>query len=178
MGKIRVAMYVTLDGVMEDPSWTAPYWNDEIANFQLNLLFASDALLLGRITYEEFAAAWPSATDEKGFADRMNDLPKYVVSTTLEEATWNANLIKSNVVQEIKKLKKNKQKMLVYGSAELIETLMRHNLVDEYHLMVFPIVLGTGKHLFKEDIDQKALKLIDSQVTDSGIVISSYVPDM
>ncbi|RNF39883.1 dihydrofolate reductase family protein [Planococcus salinus] len=177
MGKIRVAMYVTLDGVMEDPSWTAPYWNDEIAKFQLDLLFASDALLLGRITYEEFAAAWPSATDEEGFADKMNSIPKYVVTATLKEAEWNAQFIKGNITEEIEKLKATDQNLLVYGSGELIEALMEEKLIDEFHLMVFPIVVGSGKQLFKEGIEQTELELAESSTTETGVVISSYVPE-
>ncbi|ANU26962.1 dihydrofolate reductase family protein [Planococcus versutus] len=177
MGKIIVAMYVTLDGVMEEPSWTAPYWDDELAKFQLDLLFGSDALLLGRVTYEGFAAAWPSAEDEEGFADRINQLPKYIVSTTLQRTEWNARLITSNFVQEVVKLKKTGQRLLVYGSAELIETLLKHDLIDELHLMTFPLVLGEGKRLFKENADQKMFNLQTIRSTDSGVLIASYIPD-
>ncbi|EGA91307.1 pyrimidine reductase [Planococcus donghaensis MPA1U2] len=177
MGKIIVAMYLTLDGVMEEPSWTAPYWDDEIAKFQLDLLFSSDALLLGRVTYEGFAAAWPSAEDEEGFAERINKLPKYVVSTSLKRTEWNARLITSNVAQEVAKLKKTGQRLLVYGSAELIETLLRHDLIDELHLMTFPLVLGEGKRLFKENADQKMFNLQNVRSTDSGVLIASYAPD-
>ncbi|AIY06906.1 pyrimidine reductase [Planococcus sp. PAMC 21323] len=177
MGKIIVAMYLTLDGVMEEPSWTAPYWDDEIAKFQLDLLFGSEALLLGRVTYEGFAAAWPSAEDEEGFAERINKLPKYVVSTSLKRTEWNARLISSNVPQEVTKLKKTGQRLLVYGSAELIETLLKHDLIDELHLMTFPLVLGEGKRLFKENADQKMFNLQNIRWTDSGVLIASYTPD-
>ncbi|ANU09464.1 pyrimidine reductase [Planococcus antarcticus DSM 14505] len=177
MGKIIVAMYLTLDGVMEEPSWTAPYWDDEIAKFQLNLLFRSDALLLGRVTYEGFAAAWPSAEDQEGFANRMNQLPKYVASTTLKRTEWNARLITSNVAQEVAKLKKTGQRLLVYGSAELIETLLKHDLIDEMHLMTFPLILGEGKRLFKENADQKMFNLKEIRSTDAGVLIASYTPD-
>lgn len=177
MGKIVVAMYLTLDGVMEEPSWTAPYWDDEIAKFQLDLLFGSDALLLGRVTYEGFAAAWPAAEDDEGFAERMNKLPKYVVSTSLKRTEWNARLITSHVPQEIAKLKKTGQRLLVYGSAELIETLLKHDLIDELHLMTFPLVLGEGKRLFKENADQKMFNLKEIRSTDAGILIASYTPD-
>ncbi|AAS42123.1 putative secreted protein [Bacillus cereus ATCC 10987] len=98
MGKIIVSMYLSLDGVMEKPAWTAPYFNEEVAKFQSDLLFESEALLLGRVTYQGFAAAWPSMTDEEGFADKMNSMPKFVASTTLEKTEWNANLIKGNIV--------------------------------------------------------------------------------
>ncbi|MBT2571038.1 dihydrofolate reductase family protein [Planococcus sp. ISL-110] len=177
MGKIVVAMYLTLDGVMEEPSWTAPYWDDEIAKFQLDLLFGSDALLLGRVTYEGFAAAWPAAEDDEGFAERMNQLPKYVVSTSLKRTEWNARLITSNAAQEVAKLKKTGQRLLVYGSAELIETLLKHDLIDELHLMTFPLVLGEGKRLFKENADQKMFNLKEIRSTDAGVLIASYTPD-
>jgi len=177
MGKIVVAMYLTLDGVMEEPSWTAPYWDDEIAKFQLDLLFGSDALLLGRVTYEGFAAAWPAAEDEEGFAERMNRLPKYVVSTSLKRTEWNARLITSHVREEVTRLKKTGQRLLVYGSAELIETLLKHDLIDELHLMTFPLVLGEGKRLFKENADQKMFNLKEVRSTDAGVLIASYTPD-
>lgn len=98
MGKIIVSMYLSLDGVMEKSAWTAPYFNEEVAKFQSDLLFESEALLLGRVTYQGFAATWPSMTDEEGFADKMNSMPKFVASTTLEKTEWNANLIKGNIV--------------------------------------------------------------------------------
>src|SRR5205085_8006346 len=126
MRNVIATEYVTLDGVIEEPGWTTPYWNDEIAKFKFDELFASDALLLGRVTYQGFAEAWPSMTDEQGFADRMNSLPKYVASTTLEEAEWNASLIKGNVVEEVSKLKQQPgQNLLVYGSGELVHALMQ-----------------------------------------------------
>ena len=125
MGKIIVSMYLSLDGVMEEPAWTAPYFNEEVAKFQSNLLFESEALLLGRVTYQGFAAAWPSMTDEEGFADKMNSIPKFVASTTLEKTEWNANLIKDNVIEEISKLKEQPgQNLLIYGSGDLTQTLM------------------------------------------------------
>src|SRR5919199_380557 len=99
MRKVVVTEYVTLDGVIENPTWTGPYWNDEIAKFKFDELFESDALLLGRVTYEGFAKAWPSMTDEQGFADRMNSLPKHVASRTLETTEWNASLIKEDVAE-------------------------------------------------------------------------------
>jgi dihydrofolate reductase len=171
--------YITLDGVMEAPNkWSFQFWNDEAAKFKFDELFASDALLLGRVTYQGFAAAWPSVTDEAGFADRMNSLPKYVVSTTLQEAEWNnSTLIKENVVEEVRKLKQQPgQDILVAGSADLLHTLMQAGLVDEYRLMVHPIVLGSGKRLFKEGNATNALKLVDTKTLDTGIVILTYQP--
>lgn len=177
MGKIVVSMYVTLDGIMEMPSWTAPYWNDEIAKFELDLLSASDALLLGRITYEEFSARWPERDNEEGFADRINSMPKYVTTTTLAKAEWNATFIKENAGKEIAELKKANQKLLVYGSGTLVEKLLEHDLVDELHLLTFPLVLGEGKCLFQQGMDSKKFMLIDSQTTETGVVISSYAPE-
>ncbi len=181
MRKIVVSEYVTLDGVMEDPGgggWSFPFWNEEAAKFKFDELFVSDALLLGRVTYEGFAQAWPSMTDEMGFADRMNSLPKYVVSRTLSQGTWNnTTLIKGNPVEEIARLKQQPGlDILVAGSADLVQMLMQHNLVDEYKLMVHPILVGKGKHLFNEGIDKLVMKLVDTKVFSSGIVILTYQP--
>ncbi len=159
MRKVIVSEYVTLDGVMEDPGggeksehggWSFQFWNEEAAKYKFDELFASDALLLGRVTYQGFAKAWPSMTDEHGFADRMNGLPKFVVSTTLEEVEWNnSRLIKGNIAEEVYKLKQQPgQDILVAGSGELVHTLMQHDLIDEYRIMVHPVVLGSGKRLF------------------------------
>jgi len=172
-------MFLTLDGVMEDPQkWSFPYWNDEIAKFKKDELFATDAHLLGRVTYEVFAAAWPSRTDEAGFADRMNGLPKYVVSTTLEKAEWNnSTIIKENIAEEVSKLKRQPgQDILVAGSATLAQTLMRHDLTDEYRLLVYPIVLGSGKRLFK-DGSKAGLKLVETKAFSSGVVLLRYRPE-
>ncbi|PSL40128.1 dihydrofolate reductase [Planomicrobium soli] len=177
MGKIIVSMYVTLDGVIEEPSWTAPYWNEEVANFQHTLLFASDSLLLGRTTYEEFAEAWPKMQDEEGFAERMNSLPKFVASQTLEKSEWNATFLKGNLSEEVQKLKQNDHTMLVYGSARLVQMLLEHDLIDELHMMVFPLVLGEGKRLFKLGQSQKQFSLGASKATTTGIVISSYIAE-
>ncbi len=147
MRKLVASMFVSLDGVMEDPGgaektkhggWTMPYWNGEIGKFKLDELFESDALLLGRVTYQGFAAAWPSRTDKQGFAERMNSIPNYVVSTTLEEVEWNnSRLIKGNVVEEVSKLEQLPgQNILIAGSGELVHTLMKHDLIDEYRLLV------------------------------------------
>src|SRR6266536_2753745 len=155
MRKVIVAMYVSVDGVVEDPGgaegfrhggWTVPYWNDELAEFQSRLLFASDALLLGRVTYEAFAAAWPDMTHEAGeFADRMNSLPKFVATRTLDQLEWNATPLKGDIVEEVAELKQQPgQNLLIYGSGQLVDTLTRDGLIDEYSFMVHPVVLGTG----------------------------------
>ena len=177
VGKLTVSMYVTLDGVMEEPSWTSAYWDDELAQFQLGQLYNNDALLLGRVTYEGFAATWPTAEDEHGFADRMNEIPKYVVSHTLKRTEWNARLINHDFASEIKRLKKTGQRLLVYGSAELIDTLIEHDLVDELHLMTFPLLLGEGKKLFRDGVSPKAFKLLKSFSTDQGVLIANYAPE-
>jgi dihydrofolate reductase len=178
MRKIVVTEFLSLDGVMEEPAWTVPYWNNEIAKFKYDELFASDTHLLGRVTYQGFAAAWPSRTDEQGFADRMNGLPKYVVSTTLEKVEWNnSHLIKQNVAEEVSKLKQLPgQDILVAGSATLVNTLIENDLVDEYHLLIYPVVLGLGKRLFK-DGSKATLKLVEAKSFSSGVVAHIYQPD-
>jgi dihydrofolate reductase len=177
--KIVVTQFITLDGVIEAPNeWSFPYWNDNIAKLKLDELMAADAHLLGRVTYEGFAAAWPDRTDEAGFADRMNNLPKYVVSTTLEKAEWNnSTILKMDVAAQIAELKKQPGgDILVAGSATLVETLIAHDLVDEYHLLTYPIVVGKGKRLFKDGSHTK-LKLIETKPYDSGVVLLRYQPD-
>ncbi len=179
MRKLVVTQFVTLDGVMEDPhKWSFPYWNDEIAKIKYDEMFASDAQLLGRVTYQGFAAAWPSRTDEQGFADRLNSLPKYVVSTTLEKAEWNnSHLIKENIPEEISRLKQQPgQDILVHGSRTLVQTLIQHDLIDQYNLLVYPIVLGNGKRLFK-DGSKANLKLVETKTFSTGVILARYQPD-
>lgn len=178
MRRVIVTEFLTLDGVMEAPDkWSFQFWNEEAAKFKSDELFASDALLLGRVTYQGFASAWPSMTDEEGGADRMNSLPKYVVSTTLEEVEWNnSSLVKGHVAEEVARLKQQPgQNILVEGSAELIQTLMQHDLIDEYRLLVYPVVLGQGKRLFKEGSDTK-LRLVEARAFSSGVVALTYQP--
>ncbi len=130
MRKVVGSEFVSLDGVMDAPDqWHLQFWHEEMGNYKQNELFASDALLLGRVTYEGFAEAWPSITDEDGFADRMNSLPKYVASTTLEETAWNATLIKGDVAEEVSKLKEQPGRdILIAGIADLVHTLTQHDL--------------------------------------------------
>lgn len=153
MGNVIAAEYVTLDGVMEDPTWTGPYWNDELAKLQSDLLFSSDTLLLGRITYQEFAASWPDMEDEEGdFAVRMNTMPKYVASRTLKQAEWNATLLQGGVPEEVLKLKQQPdQNLLIYGSGTLVSTLMQQELIDQYRLIVYPVIMGKGKRLSERE---------------------------
>lgn len=176
MRKVIVSQFMSLDGVIESPDkWQFPYWNDETGQFKQDELFAVDGLLLGRVTYEGFAAAWPSMTDEAGYADRMNSLPKYVVSTTLDKAEWNnSTLIKANVAEEISKLKQQPgQDILVFGSGTLVQTLIQHDLVDQYNLLVYPIVLGSGQRLFNTADKQVKLKLTEIK-NFSGVVALFY----
>ena len=176
MRKVVITEFLSLDGVMEEPAWTAPYWNDEIAKFKGNEQDTSDVLLLGRVTYQGFAAAWPESEDEG--ADYMNNVCKYVVSTTLDKLEWNNSiLIKDNVVEEIIQLKQQEgQDILVYGSATLVHTLMQHDLVDHYRLLVYPVIVGKGKRLF-QDSTTVTLKLVESQFLSSGVLALVYEPD-
>jgi len=175
MRKVVVAEFLSLDGVMEQPAWTVPYQHDEIEQYKLAELVASDALVVGRVTYEGFASAWPSITDEHGFADRMNNYPKYVVSTTLQKGTWNnSHLIKANIPDEIAKLKQQSGRdILVGGSGTLVQTLIQHNLVDEYHLLIYPVVLGSGKRFFL-DGSKTTLKLVETKTFPTGVVALTY----
>jgi dihydrofolate reductase len=178
MRKVIVSEFVTLDGVIQDPqNWSFPYWNDEIGQFKFDELFAIDALLLGRVTYQGFAAAWPGRTDEQGYADRMNSLPKFVATTTVDKAEWNnSHLIKENVAEEVAKLKQQPgQDILIFGSGNLVEMLIQHNLIDQYHLLIYPVVLGSGQRLFEDETRAK-LKLIDSHTYSSGVVGLIYQP--
>ena len=175
---VVVTEFMSLDGVVEEPAWTFPYWNDEIAKFKGEESAASDALLLGRVTYQGFAAAWPQSEDEG--ADYFNSVRKYVVSETLEEPLeWsNSTLIKDNVVEEITNLKHQDGKNItVHGSATLVRTLMQHGLVDRYRLLVYPVIVGKGKRLFEEGIPA-TLKLLESQSFSSGVVALVYEPDL
>ena len=176
MRKVVVTEFLSLDGVMEEPAWTFKYWNDESAKFKGEESSASDALLLGRVTYQGFAAAWPESKDEG--ADYFNSVRKYVVSTTLDKAEWNnSRLIKDNIVEEITKIKQQDGKdIAVHGSATLVQTLMQHDLVDSYRLLVYPLVLGKGKRLFQEGTTA-TLKLVEAQSLSSGVAALIYEPD-
>jgi dihydrofolate reductase len=189
MRKIVVTEFISLDGVIDSPggdndfirgAWTFKLQDPEGYAYKLEELRTHDALLLGRLTYEGFAAAWPGRSDEAGFADRMNSMTKYVVSTTLDQdaLTWeNSTLISENVAEELARIKEGPGRdILVAGSGALVRTLLAHDLVDEYRLMVFPIVLGAGKKLFGDTDDSVVLDLVDSKVLDSGTLILTYHP--
>jgi dihydrofolate reductase len=188
VGRIVVTEFVSLDGVMEAPGggegfkhagWTFEIdRGDEGDKFKLDETLSSDALLLGRVTYEGFAAAWPSMTDDVGFADKFNSMPKYVVSSTLEDPEWNnSTVLKGDVADEVAKLRqKYDGDIVVHGSARLVQALVEHDLVDELRLMVFPVVLGSGKRLFGETSDKKSLQLVDSKTVGDGVAILVYQP--
>ena len=186
MRRVVVSMFLSLDGVMEDPGgaegsehggWQIPYMDEVAGRYMGEQQAETGGLLLGRVTYQGFAAAWPSMTDLGEFADRMNSIPKFVASRTLAEMEWNASLIKGDVPEEVAKLKQQPGKDLyILGSGQLIDTLRHHNLIDEYQLWVHPVVLGSGKRLFKDGSDMTALKLIDTKTTGTGIVILTYRP--
>ena len=186
MGRIVVTEFVSLDGVMEDPGGSENFaqggWSfkisrgDEGDKFKLDETFASEALLLGRVTYEGFAEAWPSRDGE--FADKFNTMPKYVVSKTLENPDWNNTIVvKGDVAASVSKLKDEQDgDIVVHGSAQLVQALIEHGLVDELRLMVFPVVLGSGKRLFDETSDKKPLRLVDSKIVGDGVAILIYQP--
>jgi dihydrofolate reductase len=175
-GRIVVSEYMTIDGVIQDPGGTGEYdrggWTfeynrgDEGDKFKLDELKAADAQLQGRITYDGMAAAWPTMKDDAGFADMMNSMPKYVVSTTIKDPEWeNSTVISDNVPEEVAKLKDQYEgDILIYGSANLIATLLENDLVDEWRLMIYPEILGEGKKLFPEGvIDRRKLKLTEDK---------------
>ena len=186
MGNIVVSQFVTLDGVFEDPggsegmergAWAFKFERGEEGDrFKLDEVMASDALLLGRVTFEGFAAAWPSR--EGDFADKFNHMPKYVVSTTLENPEWNnSTVIADDVAARVAELKeKHENDILVNGSGQLVATLLEHDLADELRLMVFPVLLGAGRRLF-EDGKESSLRLVDAKpVGPDGVVILTYRP--
>ncbi len=186
MGRIVVTEFVSLDGVMEDPGGAEDFkhggWSfaisrgDEGDKFKVDEAFSSEALLLGRVTYEGFAEAWPSREGE--FADKFNTMPKYVVSSTLKEPEWNnSTVLSGDVVKEVEKLRQEQDgDIVIHGSGRLVQTLIEHDLVDELRLMVYPVVLGSGKRLFGETTDKKPLRLVDSKVVGDGVAILIYEP--
>ena len=186
MGRIVVTEFVSLDGVMEAPGGGEAYrhggWTfeidrgDEGNKFKLDEALSAEALLLGRVTYEGFAEAWPSREGE--FADKFNTMPKYVVSSTLENPEWsNSTVLKGDVAEEVAKLRQELDgDVVVHGSAQLVQALVEHDLVDELRLMVFPVVLGSGKRLFGETSDKKRLRLADSKTVGDGVAILTYRP--
>lgn len=178
MRRLVLSMFVSLDGVAETPEkWQGPFWNDETQACVAEILWDADALLLGRKTYEIFADSWPLEQDDDGFADRMNSLPKYVVSDTLDEVGWNASLIVGDLADEIAELKQGDGKdILVFGSTHLVRSLLQHDLIDECRLWVHPVVVGHGQRAFEPGLDHADWRLVDTRVFATGVVLLSYEP--
>ena len=178
MGDIVITEFITLDGVIEAPAWTVPYQHDAIEAYKRDELFASDAQLLGRTTYEMFAASWTGATDEQGFADRMNAMPKFVVSTTVTEPTWNATIISARGEDElaaaISEAKGSvPRNLLVGGSARLAGFLIRRGLADELRLLTYPVAVGSGLRLFPDGLEAK-FELLQARTFPTGVVLTVH----
>ena len=181
MRKLVAVELVSLDGVMESPEeWAFPYSNDEMEEANASGMAAADAMLLGRVTYQEFASYWPyQDSADQPFTDYLNNTPKYVVSTTLKEPLeWtNSTLINGDVAEEIARLKRQPGKDIgIVGSGTLVRSLLRYDLLDELRLMVHPIVLGSGKRLFEDGGGRKALELVDSKTFSTGVLYLTYQP--
>ncbi|MBV9311022.1 MAG: dihydrofolate reductase family protein [Solirubrobacterales bacterium] len=187
MGKIVISQFISLDGVVEDPGgaedfkyggWTFKFdRGDEGNKFKLDEVMAAEALLLGRVTYEGFAAAWPGRTDEAGFADKFNSMPKYVVSSTLHDPEWNnSTVLSGDVVEEVGRLRQQVDRdILVNGSIQLSQALLAHGLVDELRLMVFPVVLGAGRRLYG-DMESSATFRLREAKQGGDALITTYEP--
>ena len=176
MGSINAGLFITLDGVVEAPqTWQGDYFNDEMGAAVGGLMAGNDAMLLGRHTYEEFAAFWPAADPADPFTDQMNDTPKYVVSTTLETADWaNSTIVAGDVTARLLDLKQHQQ-LGITGSATLVRRLLQDELIDELHLLVHPVVVGAGKRLF-EPGEKLALNLLEATTFSTGVLHLSYGP--
>jgi dihydrofolate reductase len=181
MRKVIAGLFISLDGVTESPNkWQFDNFDDEMMATMQSHIAAEDAILLGRVTYQEWAPYWPTSTDEP-YASHINNTPKYVVSTTLDKVAWcnrdNATLIKGDLAEEITRLKQQTGKNIgVAGSPTLVESLLQNDLLDELTLMIHPVVVGSGKHLFKNAGGLKRMKLVDSERTSTGVLIVRYQP--
>jgi len=177
MRRLIEATYVSLDGVIESPAtWSMPYWDEEQRSYVNSRLADYDAFLLGRVTYQEFAATWPQIKGDPYF-DTINGLPKFVASRTLRETTWNATVLNGDTADAVRQLKRQPGKNIVkYGTGNLDRILTEHGLIDEFHFSVFPVVVGRGKRLF-EDVDTKALnlKLIGTKTFGNGVVLLKFM---
>jgi dihydrofolate reductase len=176
MRKLKLAMYVSLDAVVEEPAWTRPFWDDELSSLQADYLSTSDALVLGRVTYEGFAAAWPAMEENSGdFGKKMNSMPKFVASRTLEQAEWNATILKGDLATAVTDLKGQEGgDLLIYGSGDVVDELTRAGLIDEYRLMVHPVLVGSGKRIFN-NVDASTFALVGTTVTTTGVTVLTYV---
>jgi dihydrofolate reductase len=179
VGKVFAVEYVTLDGVFEEPAWSGPYFNEELQQFQWNNLVEADGLLLGRVTYQGFAQAWPAMEAETGeFGVRMNSIPKWVASTTLTSTEWNASVLTGDdVPAAVSALKQQPDlALMVAGSATLLATLRAHGLIDELRLMIYPVTVGTGRRLFADGGPDGAWTLTEATTTTSGVIVARYTP--
>src|SRR5919108_3888203 len=188
MWRLIASEFVTLDGVMEAPghdqhrdgknAWALRYAGEDQQRYKSEELFEAGAILMGRVTYEIFAAFWPTAPKDEGFADRMNSIPKYVVSKTLRTADWrNTTIIGGNPAEKVVELKQQAGgDILLLGSADLLNSLVQHDVIDEYRLMVFPVVLGSGKRLFRDATDITHLQCVDTRTFESGVTVLTYRP--
>lgn len=172
MRKLIVSEFMALDGVVHEPMWSMPYWTEEIAKFKHSELFSADALLLGRVTYEGFAQAWPPRKGTDDYANRFNTMAKYVVSTSLQNVDWeNSHIIRANVVEEIAELKaRDGMDIIVFGSVKLIHFLMQNKLVDQFNIIQYPILVGKGQTLFGGCGEENKLKLLRAEPFSSGAV--------
>ena len=176
MGKLTVTSFITLDNVVEDPQlWSGQFQSDDTGELNDAVLREADAMLLGRVTYEGFAAAWPSRSGDR-FSDKFNAMPKHVVSSSLERAEWNnSTIIADDVVERVRALRAD-QNLLVWGSPTLVQTLMDHDLVDEYVLLVSPIVRGKGIRLFRDAGEQHDLRITEATVLGGGMLALRMTP--
>src|SRR5436190_9172120 len=177
MRKVIVSTYVTLNGRVDEPrDWAVPYDDDGAAKYHTDLLMNSDGLLLGRKTYELFAAMWPSRSGEFPYVDKLNSMPKYVASTTLKDLEWeNSHLIEGDVAEGVAKLKQQPgQDLIMYASHDLMHSLLEYDLIDEYQLLVHPVVLGKGRTFFKDGVERMALDVVDTTVIPPGVAILTY----
>jgi dihydrofolate reductase len=179
MRKIVAGLFISLDGVYEAPDqWHFPYWSDEMGEAVQTQMDAADTMLLGRVTYEEFASYWPHQDDDVELGEYMNNTPKLVVSSTLDSLDWqNSTLIKGNVIEELTRLKQQPGKNIgITGSGTLVRSLLNAGVLDELRLLVHPVVVGKGKRLFDDQSEQKGLKLVESKIFDSGTIYLTYQP--
>jgi dihydrofolate reductase len=176
MRKLVSGLFYSLDGVVENPEWTFPYWSDEMGEELTAIISKQDTVLLGRVSYEEWAGYWPTAETDKEFADFINNVPKIVVSSTLEKTEWqNSTLLKGDLVEGVTKLKQQPGGDIgVQASPTLVEALIAHGLLDELHLYVHPVIVGKGRKLFLDSTPQTPLKLLKSRATTLGVMCLTY----
>jgi dihydrofolate reductase len=175
VGRIVAVEYLSVDGIFENPAWTQPYFDEAVGAFQGEAMQWADALLMGRVTYDGMSQAWPAmGNDPSTGGDIMNAIGKYVPTSTLSEPTWNATFLSGDVVEEVTKLKAGDENLVMYGSGELSETLRAAGLVDEYRLLICPIVLGEGRRLFTDSTPSE-FTVADNRTAPSGMVLLTLV---